>query len=83
MFAEYINIFLQLKQEVIGWPSECGDEDDDARARYFRKNEETEGIVLDERNVVRNTGLRLVAKLCSNFFRINSASIQSVEYRDC
>ncbi|KYM76699.1 hypothetical protein ALC53_12885 [Atta colombica] len=27
LFAEYINTFLQLKQEVRGWPSKCGDND--------------------------------------------------------
>ncbi|XP_070171517.1 uncharacterized protein [Polyergus mexicanus] len=68
LFAEYINTFLQLKQEASGWPSECGENDDDAKERYLREYEKTEGIVLDKRNVARNPGLRSVAKLCLNSF---------------
>ncbi|XP_025073692.1 uncharacterized protein LOC112552506 [Pogonomyrmex barbatus] len=69
LFAEYINTFLQLKQEASGWPSECReDADDDAKKRYLREYEETEGITLDRRNIARNLGLRSVAKLCLNSF---------------
>ncbi|KAL6417098.1 hypothetical protein ACFW04_012979 [Cataglyphis niger] len=68
LFAEYINTFLQLKQEASGWPSECGENDDDAKEQYLREYERTEGIVLDKRNIVRNPGLRSVAKLCLNSF---------------
>ena len=66
LFAEYINSFLQLKQEASGWPGEC--EDDDAKEQYLREYEETEGIALDKRNIARNPGLRSVAKLCLNSF---------------
>ncbi|KAL6419605.1 hypothetical protein ACFW04_013693 [Cataglyphis niger] len=55
LFAEYINTFLKFKQEASGWPSECGENDDD-------------GIVLDRCNVARNPGLRSVVKLCLNSF---------------
>ncbi|XP_070167977.1 uncharacterized protein [Polyergus mexicanus] len=68
LFAEYINTFLQFKQEASGWSSECGKNDDDAKERYLREYEKTEGIVLDKRNVARNPGLRSVAKLCLNSF---------------
>ncbi|KAL6416990.1 hypothetical protein ACFW04_013047 [Cataglyphis niger] len=68
LFAEYINTFLQLKQEASGWPSECGENDDDAKEQYLREYERIEGIVLDKRNIVRNPGLRSVAKLCLNSF---------------
>src|SRR5580765_1759142 len=70
LFAEYINTFLQLKQEASGWPSECegNDDDDGAKERYLQEYEKTEGIVLDKRNVERNPGLRSVAKLCLNSF---------------
>ncbi|KAL6420497.1 hypothetical protein ACFW04_013832 [Cataglyphis niger] len=53
LFAEYINTFLQLKQEA---------------KQYLREYEKTEGIVLGKRNIVRNPGLRSVAKLCLNSF---------------
>ncbi|KYQ50577.1 hypothetical protein ALC60_10335 [Trachymyrmex zeteki] len=66
LFTEYINSFLQLKQEASGWPNEC--EDDEAKERYLRKYEETEGIVLDRNSIARNPGLRSVAKLCLNSF---------------
>lgn len=68
LFAEYINTFLQLKQEASGWPSECGENDDEAKERYLREYEKTEGIALDKRNITRNPGLRSVAKLCLNSF---------------
>ncbi|XP_018370144.1 PREDICTED: uncharacterized protein LOC108765796 [Trachymyrmex cornetzi] len=68
LFAEYINTFLQLKQEASGWSSECGDNDDDAKERFLREYEKTEGIVLDRNNITRNPGLHSVAKLCLNSF---------------
>jgi G:T-mismatch repair DNA endonuclease (very short patch repair protein) len=67
LFAGYINSFLQLKQEASGWPSEC-ENDDVAKERYLREYEATEGIALDKNNIVRNSGLRSVAKLCLNSF---------------
>ncbi|KYN27475.1 hypothetical protein ALC57_03138, partial [Trachymyrmex cornetzi] len=47
---------------------ECGDNDDDAKERYLREYEKTEGIVLDRNNITRNSGLGSVAKLCLNSF---------------
>src|SRR5436190_2172200 len=67
LFAEYINTFLQLKQEASGWPSEC-ENNDAAKERYLREYKETEGIALDASNIARNSGLRSVAKLCLNSF---------------
>ncbi|KAL6423086.1 hypothetical protein ACFW04_010517 [Cataglyphis niger] len=55
LFAKYINTFL-----------ECGENDDDAKEQYLREYEKTKSIVLD--NIVRNHGLRSVAKLCLNSF---------------
>ncbi|XP_011684671.1 PREDICTED: uncharacterized protein LOC105448010, partial [Wasmannia auropunctata] len=66
LFTAYINSFLQLKQEASGWPGECVD--DEAKERYLREYEETEGIVLNRDNIARNPGLRSVAKLCLNSF---------------
>ncbi|XP_036145305.1 uncharacterized protein LOC118646457 [Monomorium pharaonis] len=57
LFAEYINCFLQLKQEASGWPSECQD-DDVAKERYLREYKKTEGIVLEKNNIARNPDLR-------------------------
>ncbi|XP_025163157.1 uncharacterized protein LOC112590523 [Harpegnathos saltator] len=36
LFAEYINCFLQLKQEASGWPNECEDNDKNAKENYSR-----------------------------------------------
>ncbi|KYN23135.1 hypothetical protein ALC57_04438 [Trachymyrmex cornetzi] len=66
LFTGYINSFLQLKQEASGWPNECVN--DEAKERYLREYEETEGIVLDKNNIAQNPGLRSVAKLCLNSF---------------
>jgi len=66
LFTEYINCFLQLKQEASGWPSECVD--DESKERYLREYENTEGITLEKNNIARNPGLRSVAKLCLNSF---------------
>lgn len=66
LFTGYINTFLQLKQEATGWPSECVD--DEAKDRYLREYEETEGVVLEKHNIAQNPGLRSVAKLCLNSF---------------
>lgn len=67
LFTDYINTFLQLKQEASGWPSECR-ENKDAKDQYLREYEKTEGIVLDKRNITRNPGFRSVAKLGLNSF---------------
>ncbi|XP_025159877.1 uncharacterized protein LOC112589711 [Harpegnathos saltator] len=53
MFAGYINCFLQLKQEASGWLAECTD-DEEAKERYLREYEKTEGIVLDRNNIARS-----------------------------
>ncbi|KAL6418970.1 hypothetical protein ACFW04_011666 [Cataglyphis niger] len=68
LFAEYINTFLQFKQETSGWPSKCGENDDDAKEHYLREYKKTKDIVLDKRNIVQNPGLRSMAKLYLNSF---------------
>ncbi|XP_070521947.1 uncharacterized protein [Cardiocondyla obscurior] len=66
LFTDYINCFLQLKQEASRWPSECVD--DKSKERYLREYENIEGITLDKNNIARNPGLHSVAKLCLNSF---------------
>ncbi|XP_032682820.1 uncharacterized protein LOC116849607 [Odontomachus brunneus] len=67
LFTEYINCFLQLKQEASGWPNECAN-DEGGKERYLREYEKVEGIVLNRANISPNPGLRSVAKLCLNSF---------------
>ena len=52
MFAEYVNAFLQIKQQASGWPEWC----------------ESEGIKLQREKIEKNAELRAVTKLCRNSF---------------
>ena len=66
LFKTYIDTFLKIKQEASGWPSEClTDEEKDV---YLRNYEEHEGIKLEKKQVLKNPGLRAVAKLALNSF---------------
>ena len=42
LFAEYINMFLKIKQEASGWPNWCSDED--KRSEYIKSYMEKERI---------------------------------------
>ncbi|KAK5650288.1 hypothetical protein RI129_001317 [Pyrocoelia pectoralis] len=66
LFSEYIDSFLKLKQECSGWPSHCTTEDE--KKRYIDNYYEKEGILLDEKNIKKNPGLRYLAKLMLNSF---------------
>ncbi|XP_025163928.1 uncharacterized protein LOC112590728 [Harpegnathos saltator] len=74
-------------QEASGWPAECID-DEEAKERYLREYEKTEGIVLDRNNIAVNSGLRSVAKLCLNSFwgkfsqRSNLSNTEVVKTRE-
>ncbi|XP_070156722.1 uncharacterized protein [Polyergus mexicanus] len=61
LFAEYINSFLQLKQEASGWPGECGD-DDDAKERYLREYEKTEGKIRPAANLPNTEVVRTLQR---------------------
>ncbi|XP_024941493.1 uncharacterized protein LOC107268426 [Cephus cinctus] len=65
-FASYINTFLKIKQEASGWPRECSY--DESKKLYVEEYDRVEGIRLDFANIKSNLGLRVVAKLCLNFF---------------
>ena len=55
-----------MKQEASGWPSWCNTEDD--KQRYIDDYFEKEGIRLDYEKIVKNPGLRALAKLMLNSF---------------
>ena len=62
LFAEYIDTFLKLKQEVSGWPGRCqGDET--LRVNYVDDYHRREGISLNPDRIEKNPGLRSLAKL--------------------
>ena len=54
MFAEYVNIFLKLKQESSGYPFWVQSEED--KDRYIEDYRRAEGIGLDKEFVSKNAG---------------------------
>lgn len=64
LFRLYINKFLKIKQESSGFPSWCETEDD--KQRYIAEYRDNEGIKLDREKIVKNPGLRALAKLMLN-----------------
>ena len=62
LWAEYINMWLKLKQEADGYPSWCQTEED--RRQYIANYYEHEKIKLDPANIgERNEGLRSLSKV--------------------
>ena len=66
LFAEYINMFLKLKQEASGWPESVKTEDD--KVRYLTDYKQKEGIELERNNIKKNPAMRSIAKLIMNSF---------------
>jgi len=66
LFTTYINEFLKIKQEADGWPVWVQNEND--KNKYIQDWLEKEGILLDKEKIVKNPGLRALAKLCLNSF---------------
>lgn len=64
MFSSYVNMFLKVKQEASGFPSQnmTEAEKDEFIERYYQ----AEGIRLEKGSVARNEGLRTIAKLLLN-----------------
>jgi len=61
LFAEYLNMFLKLKQESSGYPSWVqSQENNDKYIEYYRR---AEGIALDKAPISKNAGQRTLAKL--------------------
>ncbi|KAK3105375.1 hypothetical protein FSP39_023745 [Pinctada imbricata] len=66
LFAGYVNMFLKIKQEASGFPTNC--ETEEEKRDYIKTYEENEGIKLDYDKIVKNKGLRSLAKLCLDSF---------------
>ena len=64
IFTEYVNTFLQIKQETSGWPEWCLTDQD--KHTYIKNYFENEGIWLEEKNIKDNPGLRQLVKLILN-----------------
>jgi hypothetical protein len=54
LFAEYVNMFLKLKQESSGYPSWVQSEED--KDRCIKEYRRAEGIALDKASISKNAG---------------------------
>ena len=63
-FAEYVNMFLKLKQESSGYPSWVQSEED--KKRYIEEYSRADGIALDKASISKTAGQRTLAKLNYN-----------------
>ncbi|KAL5022568.1 hypothetical protein ScPMuIL_001723, partial [Solemya velum] len=66
LFTRYINTFLKIKQEASGPPSWIETPED--MHKYTENYFLNEGVHLDPQAIVKNPGLRALAKLCLNSF---------------
>ena len=66
LFREYINTFLKLKAEASGFPQGVNTEEE--RHQFVQQYQEKEGVCLEMSNIVKNSGLRSLAKLALNSF---------------
>ena len=57
LFAEYVDMFLKLKQESSGFPFWVQSEDD--KNRYTEDYRRAEGIALDKASFSKNSGQRI------------------------
>ena len=82
LFKDYVNTWLQIKQESAGWPRWC--ETREQKQEYVRKYQQKEGIQLQ--NVTKNPGHKQVAKLMLNSFwgkfgeRTNKSKVLQVKH---
>lgn len=61
LWADYINMWLKLKQQADGYPSWCQTEED--RRKYLSDYFEHEKIKLNPQKIERNEGLRSLSKV--------------------
>ena len=66
LFKEYVDTWLQLKQQAAGWPRWCDTEA--KKQQYLSQYKEREGIDLHYDNIQKNPGQKQVAKLMLNSF---------------
>ena len=66
LFRDYVNTWLQCKQEATGWPLWCDTEA--KKQQYLTQYKEREGIDLDYASIQKNAGRKACAKLMLNSF---------------
>ncbi|KAK3107691.1 hypothetical protein FSP39_020035 [Pinctada imbricata] len=60
LFAQYVNMFLKIKQEASGFPSECNTEE--AKRNYIREYKEKEGIQLEYDKIKKKSRFAMFSK---------------------
>ncbi|XP_054276408.1 uncharacterized protein LOC128995419 [Macrosteles quadrilineatus] len=66
LFTDFINKFLKMKQEASGFPGWC--ETDEDKNKYIEDYFKKEGVQLEKDKIIKNGGLRSLAKLMLNSF---------------
>ena len=64
LFAEYIDHFLALKTHASGWPA--GVKTPEEKTAFLQEFIDKEGVHLEADKMVKNAGMRALAKLCLN-----------------
>ena len=64
LFSNYIDAFMQIKQESSGYPAHVKSDED--REKYIADYFAHEGIKLDPSKITKNSGLRAIAKRICN-----------------
>ena len=79
LFSEYVDCFLRLKQQAQGFPDWC--ETEEQKFRYIADYCQKEGVYLTYEEIIKNPGLRALAKLCLNrsvYIRLKKVSFSNV-----
>ncbi|KAK5645174.1 hypothetical protein RI129_006475 [Pyrocoelia pectoralis] len=66
LFSEFINHFVRIKQQASDWPASCCTREQ--KDKYIEEFFESEGVQLKYSDVMKNPGLRSLAKLMLNSF---------------
>ena len=66
LFSNYINMFLQMKTQTSGYPSNVTTHEQ--KKEYIRQYEKHEGVCLDPNKIQNNPGLHSIGKLALNSF---------------
>jgi hypothetical protein len=66
LFGQYVNVFLKMKEESTGWPTQC--KTDKEKRRFLREYKKREGIDLDAAELDKgpNPSKRNISKLLLN-----------------
>ena len=66
LFSNYINMFLQMKTQASGYPSNVTTHEQ--KNEYIRQYEKHKGVHLDPSKIENNPGLHSIGKIALNSF---------------